>query len=137
MGERRMDEELTHRIIGAAMRVHRALGPGFLESVYQRALCHELRKGGLDVESEKRLKVFHDGIVVGEFDADLSVEGEVLPELKSAETIHPSHSAQLINYLVTTGTDVGLLLNFGGARLDYKKKFRTYKPSHPSKPPSF
>ena len=132
-----MDEELTRRIIGAAMRVHRALGPGFLESVYQRALCHELRKGGLAVESEKRLKVFYDGISVGEFDADLFVEGKILLELKAVETLHPSHSAQLINYLVATGTDVGLLLNFGAPRLDYKKKFRLYQSPPPPDPPSF
>ena len=118
------------------MRVHRVLGVGFLESVYQRALTHELRKTGLVVEVEKRLKVFYDEVVVGEFEADLVVEGVVLLELKAVETLHGTHGAQLVNYLLATGIDVGLLLNFGSARLDYKRKFRHRQQPNPSSPPT-
>ncbi len=132
-----MHEALTHQIIGAAMRVHRVLGPGFLESVYQKALTHELRKAHLKVENEKRLRVFYDEVVVGDFEADLIVENAVLLELKAIESLNPAHGAQLVNYLVATGIDVGLLLNFGAPRLDYKKKFRLRRSPLPSAPPTF
>ena len=76
-------EELTQTIIGCAMRVHNVLGPGYLESVYHRALIHELTKLGLTFESEKLLRVIYDGIIVGDFSADLLVEGRILPRTKS------------------------------------------------------
>ncbi len=121
-------EELTRRIIGCAMTVHRALGPGFLESVYQRALCHELEKAGLPFECEKPVVVRYDGVEVGVFSADLLVEGVVLVENKAHRTLAPVHEVQLVNYLTATGIEIGLLLNFGAERLGYKRKYRTFQP---------
>jgi GxxExxY protein len=97
------DRELTERIIGGAMKVHSTLGPGFLESVYQKALAHELRKAGLAVEWEKPIAVTYDGVPVGDFSADLLVEERVMLELKANHTLAPAHEVQLVNYLTATG----------------------------------
>lgn len=121
-------EELTEAIIGCAMTVHTALGPGFLESVYQKALAHELRKQGFSVLCDRSLQVYYDGVVVGEFEADMMVEELVLIENKAVHALIPKHEVQLVNYLTATGTDIGLLLNFGADRLQFKRKHRTYKP---------
>ena len=123
------EQELTGKIIGCAMRVHSALGPGFLESVYLRALVHELGKDGLRIECQKRLTVHYDGIVVGEFSADVVVEDRVLLELKASRVLAPVNEVQLVHYLTATGIEVGLLLNFGGERLEFRRKTRTYRPS--------
>jgi GxxExxY protein len=118
--------EVTEKIIGAAMKVHRTLGPGFLESVYQNALAHELRRAGLGFDLERAIDVYYEGIVVGQFVADVLVEGAVLVENKAVTTLVNAHEAQLVNYLTATGIDVGLLLNFGAASLQYKRKARIY-----------
>jgi GxxExxY protein len=118
--------ELSEKIIGCAMTVHRTLGPGFLESVYQNALAHELRKQGLAVECEKKIKVHYDGIVVGDFSADMLVENTILIENKAVQTLAIAHEVQLVNYLTATGIEIGLLLNFGSSRLEFKRKTRTY-----------
>ena len=118
--------DLTQVIIGCAMRVHRVLGPGFLESVYQNALSHELRKAGLRVECERTLQVVYDGIVIGDFVADMFVNDLVLIENKAVQTLSPAHEVQLVNYLTATGIDVGLVLNFGSGRLQFKRKTRVY-----------
>jgi GxxExxY protein len=120
-------QELTAKIIGCAMAVHRALGPGFLESVYQNALAHALRKAGLKVECEKAITVTFDGIVVGDFSADMLVEETVLIENKAVQSLVTAHEVQLVNYLTATGVEIGLLLNFGATRLEFKRKYRTYK----------
>src|SRR5882672_2266730 len=101
-------EKLTEAIIGCAMKVHRALGPGFLESVYQKALTHELQKAGLRVECEKPVQVIYDGVVVGDFVADMLVEGTVMVENKAAQALAPAHEVQLVNYLTATGIEIGL-----------------------------
>ena len=119
--------DLTQTIIGCAMTVHRALGSGFLESVYQHALAHELRKAGLLVECERRVSVLYDGVVVGDFFADMLVGSEVLVENKAVRDLVPAHEVQLVNYLTATGIEVGLLLNFGSERLQFKRKLRTYR----------
>jgi GxxExxY protein len=121
-------EKLTETIIGCAMKVHRALGPGFLESVYQKALTHELRKAGLRVECEKPIQVIYDGVVVGDFAADMLVEGVIMVENKAAQALVPAHEVQLVNYLTATGIEIGLLLNFGAEKLEFKRKHRTYRP---------
>ncbi|MHC1725314.1 MAG: GxxExxY protein [Syntrophobacteraceae bacterium] len=121
-------EELTEVIIGCAMRVHRALGPGFLESVYQNALVHELRKAGLAVECQRAVKVFYDGVMVGDFVADMLVAETILVENKAVQTIAQAHEVQVVNYLAATGLEVGLLLNFGASSLQVKRKHRTYRP---------
>ena len=121
-------EELTRKIIGCAMTVHSALGPGFLESVYQNALVHEVRKTGLEVECEKKIRVTYDDVVVGDFSADMLVQNLILIENKAVQALIPAHEVQLVNYLMATGIEIGLLLNFGAARLEYKRKIRTCQP---------
>lgn len=120
-------EELTRLVIGCAMKIHRALGPGFLESVYQNALIHELRKAGLGVEAEKKLQVVYDGVIVGDFFADIVVNGIVLVEIKSVRAITVNHEVQLVNYLTATNIEIGPLLNFGALKLEFKRKTRTLR----------
>ncbi len=122
------DQELTEKIIGCAMKVHSTLGPGFLESVYQKALAHELAKAGLNVACEKPITVHYDGVAVGDFSADMLVENRVMLELKANQALAPANEAQLVNYLTATGIEIGLLLNFGAERLEFKRKTRTYRP---------
>ena len=105
--------ELTAKIIDCAYKVHRELGFGFLESVYQNAFVIELTKADLEVEKEKKVQVSYGGQVIGDFTADVVVEEKVILELKSVKQLHAAHEAQLINYLKATGIEVGLLINFG------------------------
>ncbi len=119
--------ELTEMIIGCAMKVHNTLGAGFLESVYQNALVYELRKAGLSVECEARIQVRYEDIVVGDFFADLLVEHQVMVENKAVQSIAVGHEVQLVNYLTATGIEVGLLINFGSQRLEFKRKHRTFR----------
>jgi GxxExxY protein len=119
--------DLCGRVIGAAMTVHSTLGPGFLESVYQNALIWELRKAGLKSEAEKPISVHYDGQLVGAFTADVLVNDSLIVELKAIQLLAKAHEVQLVNYLAATGIDEGLLLNFGGERLEFKKKFRVGK----------
>ena len=121
------NETLTGTIIGRAMYVHNALGPGFVESVYHNALTHALRGRGVVVELGKRVQVHFDGVVVGEFAPDMLVDGVVLVEIKAIRAIAPAHEIQLVNYLTATKLDIGLLLNFGGERLEFKRKTRGYR----------
>ncbi len=121
------DEALTETIIGCAMKVHRTLGPGFLESVYENAFAHELGKAGLRVECQAPIQVHYDGIVVGDFFADMRVEGRILIENKAVQALNTAHEVQLVNYLTATGIEIGLLINFGAARLEFKRKHRTYR----------
>ena len=118
------DYDLCGQVIGAAMKVHSALGPGFLESVYQNALIWELRKAGLKAEAGRAISVRYDGQIVGVFTADLLVNDCLVIELKATQSLGKAHEVQVMNYLVATGIDEGLLLNFGAERLEYKKKFR-------------
>ena len=105
--------ELTERIIAAFHQVYTTLGWSFLEKVYHLALLHELRKRGMMAEPNAKIEVFYDGVRVGEYFADLLVEGAVILELKSVEQLSPAHESQLLNYLKATDSEVGLLLNFG------------------------
>jgi GxxExxY protein len=114
-------KELTSKIIECAFKVHKNLGFGFLESVYQNALAIELSKAGLQVDKEKRLLVDYNGQVVGDFLADIVVEETVIVELKSVKEIHPAHEAQLVNYLKATGMELGLLINFW-KKVEIKRK---------------
>ena len=104
---------LTQKIIGCAFVVHNALGCGFAEKVYENALVHELRKAGLSVVQQMALTVMYDGIVVGQYSADIVVEGKVLVELKCVRACDDAHSAQCLNYLAATKIPVCLLINFG------------------------
>jgi GxxExxY protein len=106
-------QELTARIIRVFLDVYNELGPGFLESVYVEALALALSEAGLVVEREMPLAVSFRGSVVGQFRADLVVDGTVLVETKAGQCLHPAHTAQVLNYLRATVLEVGLLLNFG------------------------
>ena len=120
------DEALAKQIIGAAMKVHRVLGCGFLESVYANALVLELRKSGFAFERERVFPVFYDDTEIGVFHADLVIENRLIVELKSVEALNIAHSVQLVNYLAAAQIDFGLLLNFGTKRLEFKTKSRIY-----------
>ena len=115
--------DLCGQVIGAAMKVHSTLGPGFLESVYQNAPIWELQKLGFKVDAQKPITVHYDGQVIGVFTADLLVNDSLILESKANQLLAKPHEVQLVNYLVATGIDEGLLLNFGAERLEYKKKF--------------
>ena len=132
MVEATKEYDLCGQVIGAAMKVHSALGPGFLESVYQNALIWELRKGGFKAEAERPISVRYDGQIVGAFTADLLVNDSLIIELKAIQLLAKAHEVQLINYLVATQIDEGLLLNFGAERLEFKKKFRIPKQEAPT-----
>ena len=106
-------DALTETIIGAAIRVHRALGPGLLESAYEACLCFELTRRGLDVARQKAQPVRYDGLLVDcGYRLDLLVEDEVVLEVKAVRSLTPLHEAQLLTYLKLSGCHVGLLLNF-------------------------
>src|SRR5919106_6139296 len=116
--------DLSGQVIGAAMKVHSALGPGFLELVYQNALIWELQKGGIKADAQRPISVHYDGQIVGAFTADLFVKDSLIVELKAIQSLAKAYEVQLVNYLVATGIDEGLLLNFGAGRMEFKKKFR-------------
>jgi len=113
--------EISRKVIGAAMRVSNTLGSGFQEKVYENALVHELRKADLKADQQRVMTVSYDGIIVGEYAADILVEDAVLVELKAAKALDEVHMAQCMNYLKATGLRVCLLLNFGQPRLQVKR----------------
>jgi GxxExxY protein len=117
-------EELTGKIIGLAFKVYNRMGFGFLESVYENCMLIEFRKAGLKAESQKSITVYYDGEVVGEFEADILVEDKIILELKSVRQLAKAHEVQLVNYLVATGKEVGLLLNFGEHKVEVKRKVK-------------
>ena len=122
------DEALTNEIIGCAFTVHNALGPGYLEKVYENAMCIELAKQGLRVKQQEPIKVRYDGQIIGEYVVDLWVEDRVIVELKAVQALTKAHEAQVVNYLTATGTDIGLLINFGAPSVQIKRKHRLYRP---------
>jgi GxxExxY protein len=118
------DHALTETTIGCAMKVHRQLGPGFLESVYRNALAFELRRSGLQVEIDKHITVKYEHVIVGDFMADLIINEMLICELKAAAALSKADEVQLVNYLTATNHDIGLLLNFGSVSLQFKRKHR-------------
>jgi GxxExxY protein len=117
---------LSNRIIGGAARVLTELGAGFLETVYENALAHELGKSGLSVARRYRMAVRYDGVEVGEYVADMLVEDKILVDLRAARAINDSHRAQCVNYLKASGLHLCLLLNFGRPRLEFKRVMLTH-----------
>jgi GxxExxY protein len=113
--------ELTREIIGCAYTVANALGPGFLEKVYEDALAHELKKSGLGVEQQKKIDVTYDRVVVGHYVADLLVDGRVIVEVKAVKTFDEVQYAQCLNYLKATKLNICLLINFGSPRVQIKR----------------
>jgi len=116
-------DEITFKIIGCAMRVHNILGNGFQEVIYQRCLAIELRKAGIDFVREKEQIIFYEGEEVGNRRADFIAEGNIMVELKALINLEDVHLAQAKNYLVAYDLPTGLLINFGGTSLQYKKVF--------------
>jgi GxxExxY protein len=113
--------DITEKILEAAFEIGRELGSGFLESVYKNAMVIALKAKGLKVEAERPVSVMFREQQVGQFYADLFVEDKVIVELKAVSALAPEHSAQTINYLKATGIEVGLLINFGCPRIEYKR----------------
>ena len=106
-------DPLTGAVIAAAIEVHRLLGPGLLESIYQRALCHELKLRGMQFQGQRPVPVDYKGVNLGDdLRLDIVVADQLIVELKAMEKLLPIHEAQLITYLKLTGLHVGLLINF-------------------------
>ena len=108
-----VDGDLTEQVIGAAINVHRALGPGLLESTYEECLCHELDLAGIEFQRQVPLPVLYKAVRLEcGYRLDLIVEGRLIVELKTAEKLLPVHKAQLLTYMKLAGMKVGLLMNF-------------------------
>jgi GxxExxY protein len=121
--------ELTETIIGCAYAVANSLGNGFLEKVYENALAHELRKKGIEVDQQRAVPVHYDGVVIGEYFADLLVGDKIIVELKCVKNLENVHKAQCIHYLKATGLRVCLLINFGAPRVQIKRIINGHDPS--------
>ena len=113
--------QITYQINGAVFEVNKVLGPGFLEKVYENALKVELKRRGLKAECQVPIEVFYKNNLVGEYFADILVEGKVIIELKTVKTIDKVHEAQLLNYLKATGLKVGLIVNFKHPKAEIKR----------------
>jgi GxxExxY protein len=116
-----IEQDLTGKIIGACLEVSNTLGAGFLESVYHQATRFALEDRHLCCKFQAPLTVLFKGRDVGKFFADILVEGKVILELKAVKALSPEHEAQILNYLKASGIHVGLLINFGNSRLEWKR----------------
>jgi GxxExxY protein len=125
------DDALTGRIIGAAIRVHKVLGPGLLEGLYQKALAVELAKAELVSERELVVPVTYLGVPLGEQRLDLVVNDKVIVELKAVEHLAQVHRAQLLTYLRVSGLTIGLLVNVGSEQIQVKRVLNTHPSSSP------
>ncbi len=132
VNEQYIHSELTGKIIGCAMEVHKALGNGFQEVIYQRALDIEMQEQGLIASREHEMDIFYKGIKIGNRRVDFFVEEKVMVEIKAVTQLEDVHLAQAINYLEAYGLEVGLLLNFGNRSLQFKRVMKPAK-NHPSK----
>ncbi len=121
-------EEITHKIIGCAMKVHSTLGNGFQEIIYQRALAIEMEKQGLTFQREKEMTIYYEGIDIGTRRVDFFVEENIMVELKALTKIEDVHLAQAMNYCQAYKLPIGLLINFGAKSLEFK---RVYNLTHP------
>lgn len=122
------NEELTKSIIACAFAVHRQLGAGFLEKVYENAMIVELSMRGLKVKQQHPINVFYNNFIVGEYFADLFIEDQLIVELKAGKTVTLDHEIQLVNYLSATGINIGLLINFSNS-VQVKRKHRKMIPA--------
>jgi len=114
-------KELSFAIIGAAMEVHRQLGPAFLEAVYQKALAYELTVRGIPFQEQVLLPVYYKGQLVGEYKADFVIDGKIIIEIKSVSSLAKAHEAQALHYLAATGLQLAIIVNFGAPSLQYKR----------------
>ena len=119
-------KQLTEKVIQCAFTVSNTLGSGFLEKVYENALAHELRKAGLQVQQQHEITVYYDGVAVGEYTADLLVEGILLLELKAVKNLDDVHLAQCLNYLKATNLRLCLLMNFAKPKLEVRRIVNNY-----------
>jgi GxxExxY protein len=119
--------DITGKIIGCAMKVHRTLGNGFQEVIYQRCLAIEMQKQGLSFNRELEMTIFYEDIEVGKRRVDFLVESVVMVELKALSKLEDTHLAQVLNYLEAYKLETGLLLNFGGKSLEFKRITNEYK----------
>ncbi len=120
-------DDLIKQVIGASYIVHNALGCGFLEKVYEKALAIELRKANIFFQEQFPIPVYYQDERIGDYFADLLVEVRLIVELKSVENVSSAHEKQLVNYLTATKIDDGLLINFGSSSVQVKRKFRVYR----------
>jgi len=118
-------EELTHKIIGCAMKVHSTLGSGFQEVIYQRALDIEMSKQNLAFAREMDMTIFYEGFDIGTRRVDFFVENKIMVELKAVSMLSDAHLAQAINYLEAYNMPIGLLINFGSKSMEYKRVYNT------------
>ena len=121
MGEEIVEKDLVYAINACVFEVYRQLGHGFLEKVYENALVRELQARELAVEAQVSFSVKYKGAIVGDYFADLVVDGRVIVEVKAVERLHPAHEAQILNYLKATGKKVGLLVNFNHPKATVKR----------------
>lgn len=119
-----IDDPLTHKIIGCAMEVHNILGNGFQEVIYQRALAIELKEQGVSFLREQEMPLFYKGHEIGSRRADFLVEDKVMVEIKAITKLEDVHLEQGLNYLTAYNLDIGLLINFGGCKLEFKRLFQ-------------
>ena len=124
--EKIIDDELTYKIIGCAMKVHNTLGNGFQEVIYQRCLGIELHKANIEFLREQDMPIYYEQINVGTRRADFIVEGKVIVELKAIIRLEEVHLAQALNYLTAYQIEKGLLINFGSISLEVKRLFRKH-----------
>ena len=122
----KIDDELTYKIIGCAMRVHNTLGNWFQEVIYQRCLAIELEKLSINYEREKEMLIFYEGFEVGTRRADFIIEERVMVELKAIINLDDIHLAQGLNYLTAYNLETGLLINFGSTSLQTKRLFKKH-----------
>ena len=116
-------DDLTHKIIGCAFKVHNTLGPGFLEKVYENALKIELDKASIEARQQQKLPVLYKGQTVGVFYPDLWIDKQLIVEIKAMQQLAVEHEVKLVHYLAATGIDNGLLINFSSS-VQVKRKFR-------------
>jgi len=121
-----IDDELTYKIIGCAMKVHNTLGNGFQEVIYQRCLAIELEKAGLEFLREQEMPIYYENIRVGTRRADFIIAGQVMVELKAIIKLEEVQLAQALNYLTAYQIEKGLLINFGSTSLEVKRLFRKH-----------
>jgi GxxExxY protein len=130
--EQHLHSELTGKIIGCAMEVHKVLGNGFQEVIYQRALEIEMAQQGLHFSREHEMQIFYKGVEIGTRRVDFFVEEKVMVELKALVQLEDVHLAQAINYLEAYGLEVGLLINFGNRSLQFKRVMKPVRKSQPA-----
>lgn len=116
-----IDDPLTYEIIGAAQKVHRVLGPGFTEATYHSALCKELVVRNIPFESQREFEVYYEKALCGTYRPDMVIDNKVIVELKAVSELAKEHRAQTISYLKASGLGTALLVNFGGASLEFRR----------------